>query len=129
MPIVRLFTCLSLVCITRCGIDTVSFEPRCIEILPPGDTCTAFCNRVISDCDQIPNFGREACLQTCECELLEAAEVSEACGEALDAEFACVSGLDCLGVSDWFERTPEDAFPCFDRWQESMLICEPPPSP
>ena len=128
MPIVRLLACLSLVALSRCGTDTVSSELRC-EILLPGDTCTAFCNRVISDCDQIPNLGREACLQICECDLLEAAEDSEACAEATDAVFACVSGLDCLGVSDWFERTPEDAFPCFESTEESISVCEPLPAP
>ena len=112
-----------------CGTDTVEFEPRCIEILPPGDTCTAFCNRVISDCDQIPNLGREACIQICECDLLEAAEESEACAEATDAVFSCVSGLDCLGVSDFFEQTPSDSFPCIEEVEQSNVACPQPVDP
>lgn len=128
MPIVRLLACLSLVALSRCGTDTVSSELPC-EILLPGDTCTAFCDRVITDCNQIPSLGREACLQFCECDLVKTAEDSEACAEATEAVFVCVSGLDCLEVSDWFERTPENAFPCFESTQESTSVCEQLPPP
>ena len=110
---------------TACSSSTGSEDQlRCPDILPESETCGRFCDRVIVDCAGFPGLGRTACVQNCECDLRDDAEISEECVEADEAYFTCVAGLDsCLAVEDHFTRTPEDDFPCKDALEDSMTTC------
>jgi hypothetical protein len=77
----------------------------------PGPTCTAFCAKVVGECEAF-TFDEVECQQGCEGNLAEESAKSEACGAAVEAVFACVSELDCDGVFDWRNREPIDGYPC-----------------
>ena len=84
----------------------------------PGPTCIAFCAKVIVECDafaDVPgyeNVDEASCQQGCEQSLSDEQARSEACGDAVEAVFACASELDCQGVESWLAKNPADSFPC-----------------
>lgn len=84
----------------------------------PGPTCIAFCENVVVECNAFANYpGYEdvdeaSCQQGCEQNLSDEQAISEACGAAVEAVFACVAELDCAGVQSWLAQDPADSFPC-----------------
>lgn len=81
-------------------------------MVEPGPTCTAFCVQVIGTC-MAYGFTEESCRQGCQTNLNDEYAVADACGEAVEAVFLCVSELDdCQAVYDWRDQSPSDAFPC-----------------
>lgn len=83
-------------------------------IYEPGPICTPFCAKVVGECEAF-TFNEAECQQGCEGNLAEERAKSEACGEAAEAVFQCVSALDCDGVFDWRNREPLDDYPCRDE--------------
>ena len=80
----------------------------------PGPTCTAFCALVLGECGAFVNFDEASCRQGCEQNLADERAVSEACGDAVEAVFQCVTELDCEGVYAWRDAglNPVDDYPC-----------------
>ena len=91
--------------------------------LPPVEsspTCTAFCAQVIGNCTA---FGttEECCRRGCQKNVDDEYAQADACGEAVDDTFLCVSELeDCQAVRDWRDQDPRDGFPCRD----SVLVID-----
>jgi len=82
------------------------------QMVEPGPTCTAFCVQVIGAC-MAYGFTEESCRQGCQTDLNNEYAHAEACGEAVEAVFLCVSELDdCQAVYDWRDQDPANAFPC-----------------
>jgi len=73
--------------------------------LEVGETCTAFCAKVIGECGAFL-FDEPRCQQGCQQNLNEEYEHAEPCGDAVDAVFLCVADLDCESVYDWRDRPP-----------------------
>lgn len=84
-------------------------------VLPPVEsspTCTAFCAQVIGNCAAWAT-SEECCRRGCQKNLDDESARAEACGEAVEGVFLCVSELDdCQSVLDWQAQDPRDAFPC-----------------
>jgi hypothetical protein len=81
-------------------------------MVEPGPTCIAFCVQVIGSCMAF-GFTEESCRQGCQTNLDDEYARAEACGEAVEAVFICVSELeDCQSVRDWRDQVPADSFPC-----------------
>jgi hypothetical protein len=91
-------------------------------MIEPGPTCTAFCSKVVGDCDAF-RFTETSCAQGCETNVAEERAKSEACGDAVEAVFQCASELDCQGVYDWRDRTPLDDYPCRAVVESVDLAC------
>ena len=85
-------------------------------MLVPGPTCTAFCALVLGECGAFVNFDEASCRQGCEQNLADERAVSEACGDAVEAVFQCVTELDCEGVYAWRDAglspVPVEGYPC-----------------
>jgi hypothetical protein len=96
-----------------CGDGTDSGGGGGTVFIEPGPTCTAFCANVVGQCEAF-TFDEASCRQGCEGNLAEERAVSEACGDAVEAVFACVADLDCEGVRAWIDAglTPVDNPPC-----------------
>lgn len=78
----------------------------------PGPTCTAFCVQVIGTCSAYL-YTEENCRRGCQTNLDAEYAQAEACGEAVEAVFLCVSELDdCRAVYEWRDQTPADTYPC-----------------
>ncbi len=92
-------------------------------IFEPGPTCTAFCANAIGECEFLLRVTEAECRQSCEESLFTEGEKSEACGNAVEAVFACAAELDCQGVYDWRDKEPPDAYPCFDEMSTVGTIC------
>lgn len=84
-----------------------------VPIVEPGPTCTDFCLHTVGDCAAFP-FTEASCRQGCQTNLNDEYEHAQACGEAAEAVFQCVTDLDCQGVYDWRDRNPADGYPCRD---------------
>jgi hypothetical protein len=82
-------------------------------IFDPGPICTAFCAKLIGECEALASTEAE-CRQGCEGNLAEERAVSEACGDAVEAVFMCAAELDCEGVRAWRDATlnPTGDRPC-----------------
>ena len=89
----------------------------------PGPTCTAFCAKAIGECEFLLRVTEAECRQGCEQSLCEEGAKSEACGDAVEAVFACATELDCQGVYDWRDKEPPDAYPCFDEVSFVGTVC------
>jgi hypothetical protein len=87
-------------------------------LFEPGPTCTAFCAKVIVECDALadePGYedvDEMSCQQGCERNLRAEQAFSEACGDAVEAVFSCVAELECQGVESWLAQQPAESFPC-----------------
>jgi hypothetical protein len=83
-----------------------------VPLVEPGPTCTAFCVQVVGTCNAFA-FSEEECRQGCQTDLNDEYAHAEACGEAAEDVFLCVSELDdCQAVYDWRYQDPRDDFPC-----------------
>lgn len=103
----------------------VLFTPACGEVydagvvdtcrapmVEPGPTCIAFCTQVAATCS-VYTLTEECCGRGCQANLDDEYAQAEACGEAVEDVFLCVSELeDCEAVRDWSEQNPTGAFPC-----------------
>jgi len=95
----------------------------------PGPTCIAFCAQVVGVCNavvDVEGFGdvdEESCQQICEQDLASERAVFEACGDAVEAVFACASELDCQEVDDWRQQAPPEAFPCRTEVTTVDTVC------
>jgi hypothetical protein len=91
-------------------------------LVEPRPTCTAFCAKVIGQCQAFA-FDEAACAQGCERDLLEEEAKSEVCGDAVEAVFDCAAELGCQAVEDWRDREPIDAYPCRSAVEMADLAC------
>ena len=89
----------------------------------PGPTCIAFCAKAIGSCGAFQQLESD-CRQACEATIDEGRSQSEACGDAYEAGFACVSELECQGVYDWRDRTPPGDWPCRSAAVDVEAACE-----
>jgi len=95
----------------------------------PGPTCIAFCAQVFGVCDAFvdvegfEDVDEEACQQLCERDLASERAVFEACGDAVEAVFACASELDCQEIDDWLQQAPPEAFPCRSEVTTADSVC------
>ena len=94
-----------------CGDDSQTVAQDGGMLYAPGPTCTAFCAKVIGECEAFP-YSEVSCQQGCEQNLADELLVSDACEDAAEAVFQCVAALDCAGVAGWAARVPFDAYPC-----------------
>ena len=85
--------------------------------LPPVESspaCTAFCAQVIGNCTAFGST-EECCRRGCQKNLDDEYAHADACGEAAEETFLCVSELEeCQAVWDWRDQDPRDGFPCRD---------------
>jgi len=90
------------------------------EGVVPRESCEDFCDlgRV---CDVEGTSFTTECEDQCECQHLGAERVSDACGQAWDAEFACVGALDCEGFAEFLLQT-NDA-PCQEESAATEAEC------
>jgi hypothetical protein len=95
----------------------------------PGPTCIAFCAKAVAECDALSGIegyadvDEESCQQGCESSLAIEGAKSDACGDAVEAVFACVAELDCKGVNDWARKMPPDAYPCLAEVATVGAVC------
>ncbi len=100
-----------------------------VMIFEPGPTCIAFCATAVGECDALSgvegfeDVDEASCQQGCEESLALEGAKSEACGDAVEAVFACVAELDCKGVNDWLQRVPSDAYPCLSEVATVGAVC------
>lgn len=81
-------------------------------VIEPGQSCTAFCAQVTATCT-VYTSTEECCGRGCQSNLDDEYAHADACGEAVEAVFSCVSELEnCQEVRDWQSQTPSDDFPC-----------------
>jgi hypothetical protein len=98
-------------------------------VFVPGPTCTAFCAKTVGECDALSDVegyedvGEDSCQQGCEGSLALEGAKSEACGDAVVAVFDCAAELDCMGVNDWVQRVPPDAYPCLSEVVTVGAVC------
>ena len=100
-----------------------------VMIFEPGPTCIAFCAKAVGECDALSgvegfeDIDEESCQQGCEANLAFEGAKSEACGDAVEAVFECAADLDCMGVNDWVQREPPDAYPCLAEVATVGAVC------
>lgn len=91
-------------------------------VFEPGPTCTAFCAKAVGECGAFL-FTEAECRQGCEESIFTEGQSSEACGDAVEAVFACAAELECQEVYDWRDREPPNAYPCFDAVSVVGTVC------
>ena len=94
-----------------CGDETGAGGTGGTMMFEPGPTCTAFCAKAIGECGAF-TFDEASCRQGCEESLAEGLGLSDACGNAVESVFQCVSELDCPGVQSWREQEPLESYSC-----------------
>lgn len=110
---------LTMLLATACGDSTEGAGGTAgVCALPPVESspaCTAFCVQVIGNCTAY-GTSEECCRRGCQKNLDDEYAHADACGDAVEGVFLCVSELDdCQAVRDWRDQDPRDAFPCRDE--------------
>jgi hypothetical protein len=77
----------------------------------------------LSGVEGFEDVDEESCQQGCEASLALEGAKSEACGKAVEAVFECAAELDCMGVNDWLQRVPPDAYPCLSEVATVGVAC------
>ena len=93
-----------------------------VMFIEPGPTCIAFCANVVGECEAF-TFNEASCRQGCEGDLARERAKSEACGDAVEAVFRCISELDCQDVYDLRDQVPLDDAPCRSAVEDVDLVC------
>jgi hypothetical protein len=98
-------------------------------VFEPGPTCIAFCAKAVGECDALSDVegfedvDEDSCQQGCEESLALEGAKSDACGDAVEAVFQCAAELDCMGVNDWLQWVPPDAYPCLSEVTAVGAVC------
>ncbi len=67
----------------------------------PGPACLAFCATFIGTCAAFTDQTEADCRLACQGTIEDGRTTSEACADAYEAGFQCVSELECADVYDW----------------------------
>ncbi|MEM7435745.1 MAG: hypothetical protein AAF436_11380 [Myxococcota bacterium] len=96
-----------------------STREGCIEEVEPSEACMGFCD-IAQTCETTdPNV---QCEELCQCQIESAYDTSDACGQAWEADTACVAEIDeCAGFLDLLAGE-EDA-PCREEVDLTTELC------
>ncbi|MEZ4287781.1 MAG: hypothetical protein R3A47_06475 [Polyangiales bacterium] len=89
-------------------------------------TCVDYCAFVSAQCHRFSGIAEDECQQACERDRADALANSNACADAFDAGFNCVTSLDdCELLDSWIAQEPTDSYPCRDANIAVQAACDP----
>jgi hypothetical protein len=92
-------------------------------VYDPGPTCTAFCTKVVTECEAYSFDDDAACVQSCEEDLANGEVTSEACREAVEVAFQCAAELDCQYIRDQVNGENLASYPCLPELEAAVITC------
>jgi hypothetical protein len=107
-------------CAFGCGSEAGSSDPPIVY--EPGPICTAFCTKVVGECEAY-SFDDAACVQSCEEDLALGDLTSEACREAVEVAFQCATELDCQDIRDRINGENLASYPCLPELEAVDITC------
>jgi len=111
-------------CAFGCGSEAGLSEPPIVY--EPGPTCTAFCTKVVAECDAYSfddDFDDAACVQSCEEDLANGKIFSAGCREAVEVAFQCAAELDCQHIRDRINGENLASYPCLPELEAVDITC------
>ena len=107
-------------CAFGCGSEAGSSEPPIVY--DPGPTCTAFCMKVVTECEAY-SFDDAVCVQSCEEDLANGELISEICHAAVEVAFQCATELDCQDIRDRINGENAGSYPCLPELEAVDITC------